>query len=221
MKAVLGVIKRALGGLPEDPLLSHSDYFLKLRARFADQCLAIEEDVEFNEWRFDIVARHVRYDVVAVPVYLEELFLVSEFGSLSSEEFPEFCASGWAYAESIRTPRSSVERGLRLPPLARFVVEAANVVTMLFLHLDLHNIAGIVLCVYVVAIAEEVDRETVEWVRNAQLPRREMMSRAGGVMIPLVYESGSGDLNYFQKIPMLGNAFYREFKKVIKKRLLP
>jgi len=106
--------------LPEDPLLTPTDYFLTLRARFADQGLAIEEAIEFNDWPFDIVARHVRYDVVAVPVYLEEFFLVTEFGLLGPEEFVKFCASGWAYAEGPRTPRSSVDRGLRLPPLARF-----------------------------------------------------------------------------------------------------
>ena len=100
--------------------MTPTDYFLTLRARFADQGLAIEEEAEFNDWHFDIVARHVRYDVVAVPIYLEEFFLVSEFGSLGPEEFVEFCASGWAYAEGLRTPRSSVDRGLRLPPLARF-----------------------------------------------------------------------------------------------------
>jgi hypothetical protein len=148
-------------------------------------------------------------------------FLVSEFGSLSPEEFVEFCASGWAYADGLRTPRSSVDRRLRLPPLTRFVVGAANLATMLFFHLNLHSVASIILCVYVIAIAEEVDSETVEWVRNAELPRHDMTSGKGGVMIPLVYESSSGALHHFQKTPMLGNAFYREFKKVIKRQLLP
>ena len=38
-------------------------------------------------------------------------------------------------------------------------------------------------------------------------------------VVPCIFCEGDGRLDHFQRVPILGNAFYREFKKVIKQRL--
>jgi hypothetical protein len=71
-------------------------------------------------------------------------------------------------------------------------------------------------CVYPIALVERPDELLLEHVRE---PRP--LGLAGAYVVPAVYDGTRGDLHYFQKVPLLGNAIYSEFKKTIRKRLWP
>ncbi len=216
-----------------------SRYLELLQRRFADHGLAL------GEWPSGFVARHVRYDIVATPCYVEDVFVCREFDCINKRAYEEFAATCWEYASQSRTPVSTFYGKLCLPSAARYIVGVVNFVLKLATHwLDLHRMASALLCVYPVAVAQRVDPALIDWVRLTlpsqhqtpaspawsikMVPAIMGLARASALhelrdacsfVIPCIFCEDDGRLDHFQRVPILGNAFYREFKKVIKQRL--
>ena len=67
---------------------------------------------------------------------------------------------------------------------------------------------------FCVALVERVDKATADAVRN-ETPTRHWASAE----IPVVYETGSSTLHYFEKTPLWGAAYHAGFRKTIQELL--
>jgi hypothetical protein len=79
------------------------------------------------------------------------------------------------------------------------------------------RLLGDTISVYAVALLPAADDQLQEHVRE-HAPRS---VPGGGWPIPVIYDARLNLLHHFQKVPLIGNAFYWKFKKVLKQRLSP
>ena len=77
-----------------------------------------------------------------------------------------------------------------------------------------------VIYVYAIAIAPGISQNTLEWLWSKKSAAGRKGYSHALFVVPVFYNSRSGDFHHFKKRPILGNVYYTEARKVMKKRLL-
>ena len=172
-------------------------YLATLDRRFMASGVDLLSEIQWGPYCLRRVYRRTRFDLVAVPMFLEEHFVVSEAPAIDYDALLGYSAVCFEYVSANRMPNK---------PWKRFI--------------------GLNLFIYAVVVVDAADADLAEAIAkslpvNHLSPGAEVLGFSDGIEIPVVYETTPNKLHYFQKVPVLGNAHHREMKKVAQKWLSP
>lgn len=185
-------------------------YLEAFRNRFSNSRFRVAENTRPRHHNLDLLASHMRFDLVGSPCHLEEWFFFTTLDSVQSDQVVAFSGDCWSHAIIDRHPMTGFASFL-FSLKKRLLMGVRAMAQMVHPN----EAAGIVLCTYSVVMVPKVSPEVVDWIKS-RLPER----HSQGFEIQLILDTSSGQLYHYEKVPWLGNAFYSEFKKVIKKRLV-
>lgn len=81
------------------------DFLASTRAALSDDGFLISENLRFRKYEFALIAGKIRFDFVAMPIYLEEFFLFYRCDAPDLNTITELCSAGWTYATAHRHQR--------------------------------------------------------------------------------------------------------------------
>ncbi len=188
------------------------DYIAAMRPRFYKADFVVKRDVEFQQQRFRMMA--VKKIKATMLVCQEDFYFFTECDTVSIQSLTGLCAIAWNCALTRRGP---------LPQASGFFRSILSAFSSHQLGYDVnanrtpHEVAGIMLNTYCVAVVSKAPPDVIEWVTET----KPNILFNQGIRTPLLYESRSNRLHYFAKVPWFGNDLYRASKKKIAKYLVP
>ena len=201
----------------------------QLKARFSNNGFRVNDAGNTRNFPFQYSASKVRFDYVGTPVFLEEFFIFQAFDEVTKQRCYEFTDMAWEWAianenmmpKSADLSKSMLSAAIRLAGGAMGTVETA-VAAIAADQLDRLSARqfNCVVYVYAIASAPRIAPDTLEWIwsKKSAAPRKD--GTQATFVVPVIYDSHSYKFHHFKKRPILGNVFYTEARKVIKKRLI-
>lgn len=193
----------------------------ELKARFITKGFRVNDARNTPGFPFQYSASKVRFDYVGFPTFVEEFFIFHGFDEVTTPRCHEFLdrAWDWAVANENTLPKAADLSKRALSLAMKF---AGGAMARESIEVDVMSVRQVTCLIYVygVAFAPAIAPDTLEWIwsKKSAASRKDAAQR--NLVVPIIYDSGAREFHHFKKRPILGNVFYTEARKVMKKHLL-
>ncbi len=192
----------------------------KLKARFIEDGFRINDPENTDNFPFLYSTSKVRFDIVGLPIFLEEFFIFKEIDKVRNSNLSAFVDSAWNWAlanennmpNSAELSKKALEFAMKkFKGGGRFVASQMQ-----------DNSVRETICliyVYAIAVSKSVEPDTLKWIHGKKSAVAKKSEKYGGFIVPVIYDTTLRKFHHFEKKPILGSAYYSEAQKVMKKRI--